>query len=268
MGWGKWVGAFLTALMLVVGASGTSFADLRIVSEYDTDLSEVLVKGRRIVSRSSPGEWFMIDCRREELTYVFHNYYWQGSVSEFAAGLEQELGSLLNVEEDIGSEEVPAEVLAFLGGLLGPSTAGDVQVRVTEIGNDTVAGYKATQYRVETGDGTKWKTHEIISISGDLLREIEAEVGNCAHLMVDVAQQMAALVPIGDTPIVYSDPGYQALVKQGFPVRSITTMSMFGIEIDVETSVIEVSKAPLSEEDFTVPDSLKKVDDLSFFFRD
>lgn len=261
--WVKSLGGALIALLLVAGVSVTSFADLRIISKSDDEQSEVLVKDGRIISRTDPNTWFMIDCSLEEVTYVYHSRYWRGPIAELGAALEEQLAQVLN-----SSEADKPEVPAFLGALFGSQSSGKTQVRVTQLEDETVAGYRATQYRVETGDGSKWKTHELVSVSKDLLREIEAEVGDCTHVMMDFAQQMAALVPLNDAATVYSDPAYQALFKQGFPVRSVTKMTLFGIELEAETVVVEVSQAPLHDDDFTVPSRIRRVESLSTFFGD
>ena len=105
----------------------------------------------------------------------------------------------------------------------------------------------------------------MIWISRDLLREIEGEIGRCTRIMIDLSQQLASLVPLGDAPAVYSDPSYLALFDQGFPVRSVTRMSFFGMEVDVESEVVEVGRAPVDEARFTVPSTFQRYDGLNDF---
>lgn len=62
LGWRKWPGGALTALLVVAGLSAMSVADRRIVSESEDERSEVLVKDGRILSRTDPNTWFLIDC--------------------------------------------------------------------------------------------------------------------------------------------------------------------------------------------------------------
>lgn len=261
IGWRKWLGGALVALLLIAGVSVTSFADLRIITESDDERFEMLVKDGRIMSRGDLSAWLILDCALEEVTYVYFSHYWQGPIAEFAAALDAEFAKLVQGDADV------AEVPEFLGALFSSSTSGTTQVRVTPLGEETVAGYGATQYRVETGDGSQWKTHELVSISSDLLREIEAEIGDCTFVMMDLSQQLASLVPLGDTA-VYSDPAYRALFGQGYPVRSITKMTMFGIDFEVESAVVEVSRDPLHDSEFAVPATSRRVDNLSTFFRD
>lgn len=263
---GKWVGSVLTVLLLVIGVSGTSFADLRIVSETDDERSVVLAKNGLIVSRSDPNEWFMVDCALEEVTFVHYSRYWQGPIAELGAALDREIEKIL-VGDDSGEGEA-AEIAGFLAALLGSDTSGTKQVRVTQIGDDSVAGYKATQYRVETGDGSQWKTYELVSISQDLLRELQAEVGDCTRVMMDLTQQILAIVPLGDGPTVHSDASYRALFDQGFPVRTITKMTVFGFELETETVVVEVSHEPVPDSEFIVPSSFRRVDSLASFLGD
>lgn len=262
----KWLSGALMSLLFVVGVSATGFADLRIVTEYDDELSELLVKNGRIVSRSDPQEWFMIDCVRDEITYVRGHRYWQGPTSEFAAPLEAQFEEIFQAAEDVDAAEEAAPIRGLFGDLLGSQKPETVQVRVTELGEETVAGYPAIQYRVETGDGSQWKTHEIISISSRLLWELEAEIGDCTRRLSDFSNQLQALIPLGDSAAVHSDPTYLALFSQGYPVRSVMTITVFGFQVEMETVLVEVSRDPLDDSAFEVPSTYRRSENLSEFF--
>lgn len=260
-GWRKWLGASLASLLLIAGLSATSFADLRIVQEADDERTEVLVKDGRIMWYLTDEDWMMMDCARQEITFVSPPRYWQGPVEEFTDALKAQ-------RDEIFQEMSGAPDLGGLFGIPSGSQAATTQVRVTRVGDETIAGYRATQYRVETGDGSQWKTYEDLWVSRDLMRELEGEIGRCTHAMMNLAQEFATLLPLGDAPVVYSDPAYLALYEQGFPMRSVTRMAVFGFEVNVESEVVEVSRARLDESRFTVPSSYERYESLPAFLAD
>lgn len=256
---GRWLVSALAALLLMTGLSATVSADLRIVHESDDGRTAVLVKGNRIVWDLSPQDWIMIDCVREEVTLVQPSRYWQGSIVEIKA-LFAELRSILSesMAHGLGAE-------GSLGSVPGSRKSETIQVRVTRLEDETIAGYRATQYRVETGDGSHWKTFEDIWFFRDLLREIESEIGRCSAVLMDLTQEFANLMPMGEALAVYSDPSYRTLFHQGFPMRSITKVSMFGTDLEIQSEVVEISRAPLEEARFTVPSTYQRYDDLYEF---
>lgn len=247
-------------VMLVVGLSTATFADLRITTESDDERTELLIKDGRIVSWVDKSNWVMVNCAMDEVTFVSQGRYWTGPIGELKATLEAQIAELSQPTDDTPGAN-------FLGALFGGNKQSDkTEVRVSRVGEETVAGYPATQYRVETRKGSTWSTHELVSVSRDLLREMEAEIGGCTRVMMDFSQQMAALVPLGDTVAVYNDPSYRALFDEGYPVKSVTRMTLFGIQLEAVSAVVEVSRERLSDDWFTVPSNFRKVDRLSDLF--
>lgn len=259
--WKKWAGVSLAALLLIAGLSSTGFADLRIVQKADEERTEVLVKDGRIMWHLTSEDWMMIDCAREQVTFVSPPRYWQGPVEELTAALKAQ-------RDELFQEMSGAPDLRELLGIPSGSQTASTQVRVTRVGDETIAGYRATQYRIETGDGSQWKTYEDLWVSRDLMRDIEGEVGRCTHVMMNLAQEFATLLPLGDAPVVYSDPAYLALYEQGFPMRSVTKMTVFGFEVNVESEVVDVSRARLDESLFTVPSTYERYESLPAFLAD
>lgn len=260
-GWSKWIGATITAVLLVAGLSVGSFADLRIVTEGDDERSELLIKGDRVVSRTDAANWMMVDCKLNEVTFVADGRYWTGPIVELKKAFDDQIKELSQV-----AEEAPS-ALGFLGGLLSGSTKSEsTQVRVTRLADETVAGYGATQYRVETGSDSKWTTFEIVSVSSALLQEVKSEIGDCMSVMIDFSHQMASLVPSGAAKAVYSDPSYQALFNEGYPVKSVTRLTIFGVELDFENKVVGVSRNPVSDDVFALPVNYRKVENPSSLF--
>lgn len=258
-GRGRWLGSALIALLLILGLNATTFADLRIVHQTEDEQTEVLVKNHRIRWHLSLEDWVMIDCTQDQVTLVAPPRYWTGPTSELKEMLAE-------MQAIIAKDIASALEAGMIPGLPpAPARSEPPPVRVTRVGDDHVAGYRATEYRVETGGGSQWTTFERIWVSRDLLREVEDEVGRCIRVMIELSQQLAVLVPLGDASAVYSDSSYQALFDQGFPVRSITTLSLFGTEWEIQSELVEVSRTGLDEALFTVPATYERSDSLADF---
>lgn len=260
----KWAVISLVAMLMIAGLSATSTADLRIISKAEGERTELLVKGSRVVSPTGEGNWMMIDCDLGLVTVVGGREYWQGSTSDLARALDVAIQ-----EQMTSAQEVPG-LGSLLGGLFGSSAKqpAPIEVRITEIGTGTVAGYDSVHHRIETRQGGNWKRYEDVWVSAALMGELKSEIGDCLASVTELHQQFASLVPFGldEMMAVLTSPDYLELVDTGYPVRTVTTMSIFGMAIEVETEVIEVNRNPIDEAFFTVPANYRLVADPSVLF--
>src|SRR5690625_2061995 len=175
----------LAALCVIwAGATWTGFADLRIVEQLDGERTETLFKGNRMASPMEDGTKTVLFCETGELTMISSSQlgrYWQGNITTF----QEELDDLLGASADAFGE------MGDLGALFGELFGGGSQVeetlvKVTKVGEETIAGYAAEHYIVETGNGNNWRVYEEIWIASDLLKEISAEGAACVDLMFDL----------------------------------------------------------------------------------
>lgn len=257
-GWRPWLVAVVAGL-LWFGMAWTASADMRIVTDENGVRTELLLKKDRIASSMAGGERVLLACDTGELTIVSPRgggRYWQGTAEDFQKSLSEMFQSVLG-----GAEGMP-DLSGILGDLFGKQQdAGEIQVRVVKAGEDTVAGYRAEHYRVETGDGTGWQVHEEMWISRDLLREVRGEVGDCIMLLSEMGHQMAAAVPMPDPELeaVLASPDYRRLTEEGFPVRSRSSYEVFGTATDISSELVEVDRGPVPEDAFTVPAGYQRV---------
>lgn len=259
----KWALVTMVAVVMLAGLSVSSKADLRIVSAEDGQRTEILLKGSRVLSPVTDDGWMMIDCTTEQVTIVAERQYWQGSVTELSRALDESIQGLLEP-----AEAAPA-VPSFLSGLFGSSAKpAEIEVKVTQIGNATVAGYQATHHRVETRQGSDWKTYEDVWVSSALLQDVKTEVGECMSIATDLGQQMASLAPFGmdEVMAVLESPAYRALFETGYPVRSVSKFQVFGISVDVETEVVEVNRNQIPDGLFTLPTNYRRVESPAKLF--
>lgn len=204
--------------------------------------------------------------------------YWQGNIATYQDELEQEFNDLLQATSDVfadfgdfgafGDLGDLGDVGALLGELFGGGSPDDeIRVRVTKAGEDTVAGYSAERYTVETSRGDDWRVFEEIWISSDLLKEVAAEASACVDIMSDVSSEISSAIDafgIDEMEAVLASPDYQALLKRGYPVRIKQTMrGLFGETVESISEVVDVIKGPISEDAFIVPSGYRRVD--SFF---
>lgn len=263
----------LVAGLLWFGASGTGFADLRIVTEAEGERTETFFKGNRIASPMLDGSNFVFYCDVGQIAVISPRssaQYWQGTFDDLRADIEALWDFDLGDDEGADDGGMP-DLGALLGGLFGGGgDKEETQVRVTKKGSATVAGYAADHYVVETGSKNKWRVFEERWISADLLRELTAEVGTCIDYVLELEGALEGLSPfgLGDLEAVLASPDYQALMTKGFPVRSVQTLRIFGMETKLSDEVVEVSRERISEDVFTIPPGYKRVDSALQLFGD
>lgn len=260
----------LVGLIMWSAVSVPALADLRIrTADVDnimdeTSHTELLVKQSRIRMLLPDGSGQIFDCPTGLVTMISSpedGVYWQGTMADMAEMLADMFGSVM--------EELPPG-LEFLFGDTGGT--GEVNVRVTTIGSDTIAGYDATHYLVEYDEGNGWKTYQNVWVSRQLMQELLAEAGPCIHDVYDWQRTLSELTGffdlfgLGAVAAVASHPDYMALMQDAYLVRSVQPFAIFGIEFEVESAVVEVSKEPLSEDLFTVPAGYTPVEDASALF--
>lgn len=247
----------LVVALLLFGVSPVSFADVRIVMDSEGELDELLVKAGRVRSELGNEQWMLIDCASDQLTIVGSGRYWQGSLSDFTAA------TVALAQEALSEVSADVDVMGLLGQLFGGSAEPDsLEVRVTRLGTETIAGYAATEYHIETGSGANWKTYENVWVSTALLELLQGEVGQCVHLLIDFQESMMEVLPFlpDNLRAVMEDEAYRALQMEGYPVRTITQVEFFGMNIETVSEVVEVSRDPIPEDHFTVPAGYARVD--------
>lgn len=269
-----WIGSVLLAVVVVMGASVSTYADLRIVWGGELNESEVLLKrGRMAVLPTEnvdpeEADYIYIDCDGQELTFARAGRYWQGTVAEFSAELDDMFGDLMSQAFD---EDMPEELKQMLAQMFGGTgSAADVDVRVIRQGEESVQGFTAAAYRVETGTDGVWKVFEELWMSSDLQRQVRAEVGSCSRIWFEVYGSLMASLPFfpKDAAAVFQSRDYLGLYEDGFPVRSILNLEVFGSIVELESYVVEVSRDALPDHLFTVPAGYVRVDDLGDVFGD
>lgn len=240
------------------GVTSPGLADLRIVTVTEGERTELLFKENRIGMPAMDAGSMFLQCDTGELTMLSPaagGRYWQGHISEFQSLFDNLFGDLT------GDQGMPDLSGAF-GALFGSAApAAEVGVRVTKVGDETVAGYAAEHYRVETGSGNQWRVYEEIWVSRDLMRLVEAEVGTCVAMMTELTGALSEIAPfgLGEIEAVINSSEYQALTANAMPVRSITSMNMFGMTFDVASEVVEVSTETIPDAAFSVPAGYRRV---------
>lgn len=264
-GFGRRIVAAAVVCLLWLGVTGSGFADIRIVSESEEGRTETLFKQNRIAAPAADGANMLLFCDTGEITLISSTdvrRYWRGTVDEMKAEFDGFLG------EATGGQDGMPDLGSLLGGLFGAPAAGEIQVRVSKVGDETIAGYAAEHYRVETGSNNEWQTYEETWIAADLMKEVTAEVGACVDIMLEIVGQMPALATFGmdELEAVLTSPDYQALMAKGFPVRSQQTMRIFGMSVETFSEVVAVSRDAISEDAFTVPVGYQRVNSLFEMF--
>lgn len=268
------MGSVLLAVVVVVGASMSAYADLRIVWTGEIYESELLLKRNRMAvwptenAEGEEQEFIFIDCSARELIFARNGRYWQGSVEEFSAEVHRMFGEIAVPEFD---EDMPEELKQLMSALFAQRGSPDeVDVRVVRQGDETVNGFAAASYRVETGMNGVWKVFEHLWMSRDVHRQVQAEVGSCALIWFEVYGDLMSAIPFfpKDAAAVFRNAEYRALYEQGFPVKSVVNMEVFGSVMELESHVMEVSRDPLPDELFTVPAGYERVFELADVFGD
>lgn len=278
-------GAFRRAAAVVVavallwlGTTGLSFADLRIVHDTEGIRSETLFKGNRIAVLNPEGMDTLFYCDVQEIVMIAPyggGRYWQGTLDELMAGFEalfspEALGGFGDLfgDMDLGDDEMAA--LGELGDVFGALFGGGgdksepLRVRVSKVGDETVAGYAAEHYVVEAGRGGTWDVQEEVWIAPALLAELTRESGRCVALMMDVQNDLLAGLNFGDDDMfaVINSEEYRAVMERGYPVRTKEIVSFFGMSFETVSEVVEVGKEAIPADKFGVPAGYTRVDDL------
>lgn len=250
----------LVVCLVWLGLTAVGFADLKIVTETDGAPSETLYKSNRIAAPMGDGSNMILYCDVGEVAIVSSpdvQRYWRGTFGEIRTAFEQLFSEAMAGADD---EDMP-DLGALFGALFGGGDDEEILVRISPDGGDTVAGYRADRYVVETGRDGDWRVHEEVWISSDLLREVTGEVGACVEIMFDLQAELLGGVSIGmdELEAVLASSDYQALMQRGFPVRNKQTLRMFGMAVETLTEVVDVSRDKLGEDAFTVPSGYTRV---------
>src|SRR5690625_1146444 len=155
------------------------------------------------------------------------------------------------------------ELGALFGSLFGDADdAEEMLVRVSQAGDETIAGHAAEHYVVETGNENDWRVYEELWIAPGLLADLMAEVGACVDTMFEFQGDLmpTASTRTGELDAVLASPDYQALIERGFPVRTKESMSFFGMTIETMTEVVEVNRHTIPEDAFAIPPGYQRVD--------
>lgn len=254
--------AVLSAAVLWAGLSAPGLADLRIVTDEGGMRHELLLKRGQLATSRGGDFRFVVDCDAGVVTVISSpekKTYWRGSGDELARQVGDIMRGALESAPQTG--DAPGFDLSTILGT-GPRS---VEVRVNRMGTDTVAGYDAVHYQVQyREEGGDWRTHEDVWVSSGLLRDVEAEVGGCLNQLLSLSDVMESLTPaaMGAAGAVMADPAYKALSHEGYRVRSRSQMQVFGVEINVNSEVVEVSRQPVPADAFTVPAGYRQVDNV------
>lgn len=266
----------LAALCIIwAAATWTGYADLRIVEHTDGERMETLYKGNRIAAQLDVGLSTVFMCETGEFIMMSSSRggrYWQGDIAAYQEELNElyqesaDLLSGLGDFSDFGDFGDLGDMGALFGELFGGGNqaAEEIHVKVTKVGEDTVAGYAAEHYIVETGSGNDWRVYEEIWVSTALFDEIAAEVGACVDFMLEISEELSAATggfAMDEIDAVLASPEYQALMERGYPVRVKQSIrGLFGQTTQSLNEVIEVNRDPILEDAFVVPSGYRRVD--------
>lgn len=275
VGWRSFFSKFVAVVVAVglmwLGATGVGLADLRIVDESEGVRTETLFKNNRIAVTNPAGFNTMLYCDVQEIVLMspLDQRYWQGSVSEVQAAVEamfspEGMGALFGLDDDVAGDVDFGQLFGALFGAGGQDSAEPLQVRVSRVGEDTIAGYAAEHYVVETGRGGEWDVFEEVWISPALFAEVNREVGACMSMMMEVQSELLSGFGIGvdDLDAVLTSEEYLALTERGYPVRSKESTSFFGMTFEIVSEVVEVSRDPIPDSAFAVPAGYERVENL------
>lgn len=266
--WGRAMAAFMVAALLVVGSSGLAAADMRIVSESEGIRSETLFTTDRIAGSMGDGSKMLYFCERDEIAVISPanvGRYWQGTFQDIQATFA-ELFAFDAAEEGTEGEMGELEALGALFGSLFGDEDGEEEtlVRVSLAGEETIAGYAAEHYVVETGSGDNWRVHEELWIAPELLGQMRSEVGRCVDMLLQLQDELLPEVVSGLEQVdeVLASPEYQALFERGYPVRTKSIMNFFGMEFETIDEVVEVSRDVIPAAEFAIPAGYVRVDNF------
>lgn len=268
---GKFMVVLVAVGLLWMGATGVGLADLRIVEESEGVRSEMLYKNNRIAATNPAGFNTLLFCDVQEFVLMsqLDQRYWQGHFSEVQAAVEaifspEGMGALFGLDDDEAGDIDFGQLFGSLFGAGGQDSAEPLQVRVTRVGEDTIAGYDAEHYVVETGRGGQWDVFEEMWISPALFAEVRREVGACMSMMMEVQSELLSGFGTGldDLDAVLTSEEYLALTERGYPMRSKESTTFFGMTFEIVSEVVEVSRDPIPDSAFAVPAGYERVENL------
>lgn len=249
--------------LLLFGATGVGLADMRIVEESEGVRTETLFKNNRIASPMPDGSKAVYFCDVGEIMMVSPSNvqrYWRGSLDD----LQNAFDSLFAGEGGGESAGDMESLGALLGSLFGAADddGEETLVRVAKAGEETIAGYAAEHYVVETGSEGNWRVYEEIWVAPGLLSELTTEIGACIDVMVQLQGELLPSMSTGmdELDAVLASPDYLELMERGYPVRTKSNMMLFGMAIETVTETVEVNRDAIGEDVFGVPAGYKQVD--------
>ncbi|MBO8140753.1 MAG: hypothetical protein H0Z37_01060 [Firmicutes bacterium] len=249
---------FLAAFLLVHGWADRASADVRIVARESGGADLVtMMKGGMVAIDIGDGVRMLRACANDRLAFVNSasgGIYWEGTLNELNEGLSQRIEQVFE-EAGVGEADWMA--------LMGLGLAQEVDVRVTRGEQVEVNGYETTYYLVEyrSGDGP-WKTVEETWMSRELLEVVKEEVGDCYRQSYEIIGEIGNLMGLGmvEAAAVMTHPNYLDLYNQGVAVRSRSRLELLGIVTEVEMQIVEVTRDPLPDELFQIPEGYRRVD--------
>lgn len=267
--------AGLVIVFAAFGVSGTAWADLHIVTETSMTIpgmpqipglggmgdmfggdntEELFIKNHRILMPSADGIDFLIACATGEFAMInsAHAAYWQGTVEDMRTELAELFGMMNADDSDVDG----------VASMFGSGEGGQVPIRTTYLGTETVAGYGTERYRVEFEQDGVWELFEEVWIAPALMQELSAEVGDCLTVTFQDVQMTLSALFVGDDNDMWSvvnSREYRALFEQGYPVRQRSAVTTFGMTIETDVLVTSVSRKPLDEAMFIIPDHYRRI---------
>src|SRR5690625_3280733 len=182
--------AVVVTCLIWFGTIGVGLSDICIVDESECMRSETLYSNNRIAVPMPDGSKTMLFCDVGEFVMVSPpntGRYWQGTFDAFRASIEE-----LFAFDDSGEEGDVGDLGALFGALFGDGDddEGETSVRVTLAGKETILGYEADHYVVETGTEGNWQVYEELWMSSALFEEIAAEAAQCVDMILEVQGEL------------------------------------------------------------------------------
>lgn len=250
--WQRGVFFALVVSLAWILASVAASADIRIEIEDEGFTQQIWLKDSLILI-AQPDMHILFDCKAENFALLVPQpkRYWQGTLKEFRDELNAIFAALAGSDQPID--------------LFSTAELPPVNVRTTRVGTERIAGYDTLHYKVEFEvDGT-WHLFEEVWTAPLLLQEIEAETSKCLNTQVRnfmlslVQLQVGGWLSADPTLSVLTSPEYIALSKEGFIVRNLSVIEMYEFRIEALSEVKEVSKDPLDEALFVIPEDYQSM---------
>lgn len=251
-----WAATFFV-FAFTLGASVPAFADLTIVMDTDGERFETYLRENKIVTPAFDGGRMILQCSTGEVTLISPNgTYWQGRVEDMMADVPTP-AEMFDDDEDM------EEFSSFLAELFGEAPdIEDIQVRVTNMGDETVGDYQAQHYLVEINSGSGWRTHEEVWVSPELFAQMKAEVGDCVDVSREVYDEYASFAFLANPEMmaIINSDDYRAITQSSYEVRSRAVFEFFGMSMETVTEVVEVNTDTIDDEIFSVPENYQRLE--------